>query len=53
MAVDYSMYEGKKVKGNADVVISRGEVIVENNNFLGKPGRGNFVKRDTHGTAWN
>jgi dihydropyrimidinase len=53
MAVDYSMYEGKKVKGNTDVVISRGEVIVEEEKFSGKPGRGNFVKRDTHGTAWN
>ena len=53
MAVDYSMYEGKKVKGNTDVVISRGEVIVEKEKFFGKPGRGNFVKRATHGTAWN
>jgi len=53
MAVDYSMYEGKKVKGNTDVVISRGEVIMEEEKFSGKPGRGNFVKRDTHGTAWN
>ena len=53
MRVDYSMFEGKKVKGDTDLVISRGEVIVENKKFLGKPGRGNFVKRDTHGTAWN
>ncbi|MBA4406925.1 dihydropyrimidinase [bacterium] len=53
MAVDYSMYEGKKVKGNTDIVISRGEVIMKNEKFSGKPGRGNFVKRDTHGTAWN
>ena len=53
MAVDYSMYEGKKVKGNTDVVISRGEVIVEKEKFFGKPGRGNFIKRATHGTAWN
>jgi dihydropyrimidinase len=52
MAVDYSMYEGKKVKGNTDVVISRGEAIMEKEKFSGKPGRGNFVKRDTHGTAW-
>ncbi|MBI3124721.1 MAG: dihydropyrimidinase [Ignavibacteriales bacterium] len=53
MRVDYSMFEGKKVKGDADVVISRGEVIVENKKFLGKAGRGNFVKRNTHGLAWN
>lgn len=53
MAVDYSMYEGKKVKGDAEVVISRGEVIVEQGKFLGKPGRGNYVKRSTYGSAWN
>ncbi len=53
MAVDYSMFEGRKIKGDAEIVISRGEVIVENNKFLGKPGRGNFMKRDTYGTAWN
>jgi dihydropyrimidinase len=52
MNVDYSMFEGRKVKGDAETVISRGEVIIENNKFLGKAGRGNFVKRDTHGTAW-
>ncbi len=43
--VDYSMFEGHKVKGNAEIVISRGDVIVENNEFCGKPGRGNFLKR--------
>lgn len=48
MRVDYSMFEGTNVKGDADLVISRGEVIVENKKFLGKTGRGKFVKRDTH-----
>ncbi|MCX6170341.1 MAG: dihydropyrimidinase [Ignavibacteriales bacterium] len=52
MAVDYSMFEGRKVKGDAETVISRGEMIVENNNFLGKAGRGNYLKRDTYGSAW-
>lgn len=53
MNVDYSMFEGMKVKGDTDTVISRGEVIVENKKFLGKTGRGNFIKRDTHGIAWS
>ncbi len=53
MAVDYSMYEGKKVKGDAEIVISRGEVIVEKEKFSGKPGRGNFIKRATYGSTWN
>ena len=53
MAVDYSMYEGKKVKGDAEIVISRGEIIVEKGKFSGKPGRGNYIKRNTYGGAWN
>jgi dihydropyrimidinase len=45
MRVDYNPYEGKKVKGKADVVLSRGEVIVAKDEFLGKKGRGKFLKR--------
>jgi dihydropyrimidinase len=45
MHVDYNMFEGYRVKGNVDTVISRGEIIVENNKFLGKSGRGKFLKR--------
>ena len=52
MCTDYSMFEGKKMKGNAETVFSQGEVIVKDNKFLGKPGRGQFVKRDTYAGAW-
>lgn len=52
MHVDYSMFEGRKIKGNAETVISRGEVIVSNNEFSGKAGRGNFIKRDAYAGAW-
>jgi dihydropyrimidinase len=52
MRVDYSMFEGMKVKGNAETVLSRGEVIVQNNKFLGAAGRGKFIKRDTFAGAW-
>jgi dihydropyrimidinase len=45
MRVDYNPYEGRKVKGKAAVVLSRGEVIVEKDKFLGKKGRGKFIKR--------
>ncbi|MBA2370436.1 MAG: amidohydrolase family protein, partial [Chloroflexi bacterium] len=45
MRVDYSPYEGRKVKGKAEVVMSRGEVIVEGDRFLGRKGRGRFLKR--------
>jgi len=53
MNVDYSMFEGKKIKGNAETVLSRGEVIVKDNKFKGKAGRGQFVKRAAFAGAWN
>src|SRR5580692_155942 len=52
MRVDYSMFEGFQVKGNARTVISRGEVIVDGGEFHGKPGRGQYLKREARGGAW-
>jgi dihydropyrimidinase len=52
MRVDYSMFEGYEVQGNARTVLSRGKVIVDAGNFLGKPGRGNYLKRTARGGAW-
>ncbi len=52
MRVDYSMFEGFQVKGNARTVISRGEVIVDGGEFLGKKGRGNYLRRQARGGAW-
>jgi len=45
MRVDYSMFEGIRVKGMPDVVLSRGRVLVEDNKFVGRAGAGNFLKR--------
>jgi dihydropyrimidinase len=45
MRVDYNPYEGRVVKGAPAMVLSRGEVIVDHGVFKGKPGRGQFVKR--------
>jgi dihydropyrimidinase len=53
MRVDYSMFEGFHVKGNVRSVLSRGEVIVDKNSFLGKPGRGQYLRRAARGGAWN
>jgi dihydropyrimidinase len=53
MRVDYSMFEGFTVKGNAKLVMSRGEVLVESGSYLGRPGRGQFLKRAARGGAWN
>ena len=52
MRVDYSMFEGYEVKGNARTVLSRGEVIIDAGKFLGKPGRGAYLKRQARGGAW-
>jgi len=53
MRVDYSMFEGFEVQGNAKLVMSRGEVVVEQGRFLGKAGRGVYMKRAARGGAWN
>ncbi len=42
---DWTLYEGLTITGWPAVTISRGDVIVENGEFRGKPGRGQFVKR--------
>jgi dihydropyrimidinase len=45
MDVDYSCYEGRKVQGASDAVLSRGSVIVRDGQFTGRKGAGKFVKR--------
>jgi dihydropyrimidinase len=51
MNVDYSAYEGMKVKGVTRTVLSRGNVIVEEGKYIGKPGDGQFVRRSTFSTV--
>jgi len=46
MDVDYSCYEGREVVGGADVVLSRGKVIVDGDTWLGKAGDGRYIKRE-------
>ena len=46
MRVDYSMFEGTRVKGVPKTVLSRGRVIVENGKLVGKVGAGEFLKRE-------
>jgi len=45
MAADWSAYEGIEVTGRVVKVFSRGELIVDGESFLGRPGRGRFLKR--------
>jgi len=52
MRVDYSMFEGFRVMGNAKTVLSRGVVIVDGGAFVGKAGRGQYLRRAARGGAW-
>jgi dihydropyrimidinase len=45
MNVDYSCFEGMTVKGLPEVVLQRGSVLVEDGEFHGKEGQGQFLKR--------
>ncbi len=45
MRVDYSLYEGRRVTGVVETVLSRGQVVVENGSFVGRKGHGQFVRR--------
>lgn len=44
--VDYTPFEGFEVDGWPEIVLSRGEVIVRDGEFLGEKGRGQFIKRN-------
>ena len=45
MNVDYNAYEGFEVTGVSETVISRGKIIVENCEYVGKKGDGQYLKR--------
>jgi dihydropyrimidinase len=42
---DYNVYEGFHLTGFPTMVFSRGELIVDHGNWLGKPGRGKYLSR--------
>jgi dihydropyrimidinase len=43
--IDYTPYQGITVTGAPITTISRGEVIVENGQYVGHRGQGRFLKR--------
>ncbi len=45
MNMDYSAYEGIEINGKVDTVISRGQVVIENDAYHGKAGDGKYVPR--------
>ena len=45
MNMDHSTWEGFVVDGKVDTVISRGTVVIENDQYVGRKGHGQFVTR--------
>jgi dihydropyrimidinase len=49
MNVDYSAYEGMSAKGRVSTVLSRGTVVIEDNQYVGQAGSGQFLCRGENG----
>jgi dihydropyrimidinase len=47
--VDYNLFEGTEVIGAPDLVLLRGQLIVENDELIAAPGAGQFVARARFG----
>ncbi len=45
MATDYSAFEGWEIKGRPSVVMVRGQVMVRDGKFVGKPAQGRLIER--------
>src|ERR1700758_240939 len=52
MRCDFSMFEGWKVKGNARQVYSRGELVADGGRYVARTGRGEYLRREARGGAW-
>src|ERR671938_1209067 len=46
---DYNLYEGTEVTGSPEVVLLRGNVLVEGDELVAKPGVGQYIKRAKFG----
>jgi dihydropyrimidinase len=42
---DYNLYEGMRIRGVVDTVLSRGKVVVEHGRYVGRAGDGKFLRR--------
>ncbi len=49
--IDYSLFEGRSVTGRVRKVFSRGRLIVDGQDWLGREGMGEFVKRGECGAS--
>ena len=48
MRVDYSMFEGIAITGIPKTVLSRGQAVIDSGKFVGRPGSGQFLRRQTY-----
>ncbi len=49
MNIDYSAYEGFRVRGYTETVLSRGKVVIDKGEYVGRAGDGMFIKRSPYG----
>lgn len=42
---DYNLFEGMRLAGSVDTVLSRGKIVVEQGRYIGQAGDGKFLKR--------
>ena len=49
MNIDYTAYEGFTVKGYTETVLSRGKIVIDKGEYVGRAGDGMFVKRGPYG----
>ncbi|TCP38707.1 dihydropyrimidinase [Rhodovulum marinum] len=50
-AIDYNVFEGKTVKGLPRFTLTRGRVAVNDGEFVGQEGHGEFVRREPNGAV--
>ena len=45
MNMDHSAWEGWVIDGKVDTVFSRGTVLIDNDQYVGRKGHGKYIKR--------
>jgi dihydropyrimidinase len=47
MNVDYSAYEGRRLAGRVETVLSRGVPVIDHREYVGRAGHGRYTPRGT------
>ena len=45
MNMDHSAWEGYEIDGHVDTVLSRGSVVIDGGEYLGRKGHGQYLRR--------